>query len=186
MKIPRMLYRFGSFAALALIFALGSRIAAAQSPDSEHISKLLAEAKSHAVLAEDDVAKLESFTRVKVDSHSHARKLEQIRDHVNGLGKVTQQLVNLRVEGSPWQQKAIDQIDPLMHEMANLLTTTINHMNENPAGVEMQPYRDYVQANLELATKAAEMIRDLVDYDEARSKAESLEAKIDVATEKTE
>ncbi len=187
MTIAKMFYRFGSFAALALILALGSRIAAAQSPDSEQISKLLAEAKSHAVLAEDDAAKLEAFTRVKVHPHSHARKLEQIRNHVNALAKVTQQLTDRRAEGSPWQQKAIDQIDPLMREMANLLTATINHMNDNPNRVEMQPYRDFVQANLELATKTAGIIADFVDYDEAKSKADSLEASLEVpSTPKTE
>ena len=45
----------------------------------------------------------------------------------------------------------------------------------------MQAYRDYVQASYELANKTAGMIRDFVDYDEAQSKAASLEAKLNLA-----
>ena len=64
--------------------------------------------------------------------------------------------------------------------MADLLTLTINHLNDNPSQVHMQAYRDYVKANCELTSGIAEMIDDFVNYDEAKSKAESLEQKLEL------
>ena len=52
-----------------------------------------------------------------------------MRLHINDLGKVAKELEDARPEGSPWQQVAIDRIDPLLREMADQLTSTINHLN---------------------------------------------------------
>jgi hypothetical protein len=187
MKGRTMLYRFGALAALALIFAMGSRMMPAQSADSEEISKLIEQAKIHVVFLEDDAATLDSFTRSKLSWQAHLSQLNVIREHINALGKVNKELTDQRAMGSPWQQKAIDQIDPLLREMADLLTTTIKHGNERPSRLHMPAYRNYVHANYELASKTAGMIRDFVDYDEAQSKAQSLEAKLDLPTsEKTD
>jgi light-regulated signal transduction histidine kinase (bacteriophytochrome) len=110
----------------------------------------------------------------------HAEQLQRIREHVNELGQLNKQLSDSRAERSPWQQTAIDQVDLRLREMADLLTVTINHLNDNPSQVHMQAYRDYVKANCELTSRIAEMIDDFVDYDEAKSKAESLEQKLEL------
>jgi hypothetical protein len=105
-----------------------------------------------------------------------------IREHINALGKVDKNLMDLRGTGSPWQQKAIDQIHPLLVEMADLLRTTIRHLSENPSRIHMQAYRDYAHGNYEVASKITGMIRNYVEYDEAQSKIAALEAKLGTAT----
>jgi hypothetical protein len=63
----------------------------------------------------------------------------------------------------------------------------MKHLNENPSRIHLSAYREYAHSNSELASKTAGMIRDFVDYDEAQSKAESLEAKLELSTsEKTD
>lgn len=181
MNSRSLIFRFGVLAVLALTFAFGSRTMPAQSPDSEEVSNLLAQAKSHAVQAEDDAATLDSYAHSKLSWKSHDAKLNQIREHVNALGKVSKELVDNRSTGSPWQQKAVDQIDPLLREMANILTVTIQHLNENPTRVHMPEYREYAHANYEVANKLAGMVRDFVEYDEAHSRAESLEARLELS-----
>lgn len=181
MKGRSILHRLGILAML-LVFVAGLRSMPAQSPDSEEISRLLALAKSEAVLAEDDAAALDSFARSRLSLQSQAAKLNQIAKHINALGKTNKELSDQRANGSPWQQKAIDQIDPLLREMADSLTATIKHLNENPSKIHMSAYRDYAHANYELASKTAGIIRDFVDYDEAQSKTEALEAKLELST----
>lgn len=181
MKVRFALYRFVFLATFALMLAMSSGILQAQTADSEQISKLLTEAKSHAFDAEHDANLLDTYTRSKIAWEHHALKLDQMRDHVNALGRVNKQLADLRDQGSPWQQKAIDQIDPLLREMADNLTNTIKHLNQNSSHVHMQPYRDYVHANFTLASQIAGMIRDFVDYDEAKSEADAFEAKVELA-----
>jgi light-regulated signal transduction histidine kinase (bacteriophytochrome) len=110
----------------------------------------------------------------------HAEQLNRIKEHVNELGQLNKQLSDSRSEGSPWQQMAIDQVDVRLREMADLLTATIEHLNDNQSRVHMQAYRDYVKTNCELTSRIAKMIDDFVDYDEAKSRAESLEQKLEL------
>lgn len=187
MTVRMALYRFGALVTLVLMLAMSSRVLPAQAADSEEISKVLAEAKTHAFEAEHDANLLDTYTRSKIHWEHHALKLDEMREHVNALGRVNKQLADLRDQGSPWQQKAIDQIDPLLREMASNLTNTIKHLNENQSHIHMQPYRDYVHANFTLASQITGMIRDFVDYDEAKSKADASEAKLALAApEKSE
>ena len=182
MKLRTILYRFGSLAALALIFAVGPKMIPAQSEDSEEISRLLSLAKSNVALLEEDASLLDLYTRSKLSWESHSIKVGEIKEHVNALGKVNKQLADQRVHGSPWQQKAIEQIDPLLRELARTVTATIKHLNDNPSRVHMPSYREYARANYEVAGKTAGIIRDFVNYDEAKARAESLEAKLELIT----
>jgi hypothetical protein len=45
----------------------------------------------------------------------------------------------------------------------------------------MQTFRDYARTNYDLAKRTADLIRDVVDYDEAKSRAESLQEKRELA-----
>jgi hypothetical protein len=180
MRIQPMFSKFSGLAALALALVTGVVAGSAQSVDSEQISRLLLRAKSHAVLAEDDASTLDSYARSKVSWQIHAAELQRIREHVNDLGQLNKQLSDSRAEGSPWQQTAIDQIDPRLRELADLLTATINHLNDHPSHIQMQAYRDYVKGNAELTSRIAKMIGDFVEYDEAKSKVESLEQRLEL------
>jgi hypothetical protein len=187
MKFPMMRLHLGVLAALALVFAVNSKAMPPPAPDSEQISKLLVQAKSHAVLVEDDAADLEAFTRSKLSWKTHALKLQSISEHINALGQVSKELLDLRPQGSPWQQMAIDQIDPLLKEMASNLTITINHLRDNQSKVHLTAFREYAHGSYEYAARTAGMIRDFVEYDKAKSMAESLEAKLSLpADEKSE
>ena len=178
MKLLSNSRAFGGTAMVALLLAVGAATLAAQATHSDKIAELLSQAQIHAVLAEDDAAALENSSRSKLSWKSHSAKLHQIREHINDLGKVSKQLMDVRAEGSPWQQEAIDRIDPLLRDMASQLTATIQHFNDSPSSIHMKPYRDFARANHDAANKTAEVIKDFVEYDEAKSKSESLEKKL--------
>ncbi|MHB2007347.1 MAG: hypothetical protein ACYCOX_04790 [Acidobacteriaceae bacterium] len=167
-------------AVIALFLVIKGPVAVAQNADSAEISSLLSEAQHHAALLDDDADQLVSYTRSKLHWESHAQQLESMKTHVNNLGNVTAQLNNLRSDGSPWQQQAIDQINPLLQEMADHLTATINHLNENQQQVHMPAYEDYARGNYELASRTSQLIKDYVNYDKARSQSQSLEQKLEV------
>ncbi len=180
MKYPRMLHLCGGIAALALLLMIGSPLLRAQTTDSEQISKLFTDARSYALLAETDADRLDSYTRSSLAWQTHAAQLTAIKENVNELGKIHKQLSDLRPEGSPWQQEAIDRIEPLLRDMADNLTATINHLNEHKNQVNMQPYRDYAHANYELASRTATLISDIVEYDKSKSRAQSLEKSLEL------
>lgn len=166
--------------ALLGLMLLMPAFAKAQAADSSAITDLLKETKSHAVLAVEDSEKLESYTRSTVSWQSHGIRLTEMRVHANDLISDFNKLKSLRSDGSPWQQEAIDRIDPLLHEMADHLQATIDHFNNNKKRVQMPPYRDYATANLELMRKTNQLISDFVDYGQARAKANLLEKTLEL------
>lgn len=167
-------------AVVTLFLVIKGPVAVAQNADSTEISNLLSEARHHATLLDDDADKLVGYTRSQLHWKSHAQQLESMKTHVNNLGKITGQLNDLRSESSPWQQQAIDQINPLLQEMADHLTATIKHLNENQERVNMPAFQDYARGNYELASRTSELIKDYVNYDKARSQSQSLEQKLEV------
>ena len=147
---------------------------------SVEITKLLADAKAEAVQLKDDAEDLESLVKSKLSWESYARKVEMIKEHVNNTGKLLTKLQEAQATGAPWQQTAIQQIDPLLRELAANTEATINHLNENRANIHFLQFKGYVKANYELATDLEALIRDLVNYGEAKEKIERLEKKLDV------
>jgi len=156
-------------------------IAQAQNKDSKAITDLLKEAESHAILASVDAETLESYTRSHTVSwQSHAYRLRNIADHANDLIQDFNKLSSMRSEGSPWQQEAIDRVDPLLKEMADHLNTTVAHFKDNKHRVNMPPFHDYVKANREYMGRTSELISSFVNYGETRAKANGLEAALDL------
>ncbi len=168
--------------ALIALFALvaGPSYASAQTKDSPEISRLLNEAKSYAVQADRDATELQSFTNSRLTWETHADQLELIKGHVNNMGQLLRQMQDIKSEGSPWQQDAIDRIEPLLRQMADQLTATIEHGNEYPNRVHMMKFKNYVRACAELASQTSRLISDIVAYDQAQSKAQMLEQKLEL------
>ena len=177
--IRTLLKRLKRTAILGLLL-LSPAFAKAQIADSSAITDLLKEAKAHAVQAEDDAVTLESYTRSTISWQSHGNRLTEMKVHANDLINDFNKLKSMRPGGSPWQQEAIDRIDPLLHEMADHLQATIDHFNDNKNRVQMPPYRDYAKANRELMNKTNQLISDFVAYGEARTKANSLEKSLEL------
>ncbi len=167
--------------ALALALSFGMQRASAAGPNSERITQLLNDAKTHALQAEEDAETLDSYTRSRVDWKSHSYELSSMKQHVNELGKIAAELQDLEPQGSDWQKKAVQQVIPLLKEMATNLTKTIEHLNANQARVRQSPYQQYTRTNYELASRTATLIHDLVDYEEAESAAQALKDKLELA-----
>jgi hypothetical protein len=164
-------------AALALLLFCGLG-ANAQSADCQKISNLFAEIKTHARLAVEDAEVLESYTRSNTTWESHTHRLKMVREHVDDLLADYNQAQLLREDGSKWQQDGIDELRPVVKSMADSLTATIQHMNENPNQMKQRTYLDYVHQNREYLEKASSLVHDLVDYGAAKTTAESLEMQL--------
>lgn len=170
--------RRGAVLGLLLILPF---IAPAQKADSKAINELLKVAEDHAILANNDAETLESYTRASsISRQSHAQRLSGIKEHANNLIEDFNQLNSLRGEASPWQQEAIDRVNPLLQEIATHLTNTINHFNDNKQRLNMPAFRDYVKANHEYMNKASRLISDFVEYGETKAKANALEATLEL------
>lgn len=172
-------FLLGALAAMTL-FLLGAQTLQAQAADSEKVNALFTEMKQHAALAEADAENLESYTRSSMAWETHAKRITSMKDHVNALIKDYNEVKDMRGEASPWQQEAIDRVAPLLKDMADHLTASIEHLNQNQTKVHMKPWQDYARANYEYAVHTAGLIRDFVHYGEAKNTVDKLEQKLEL------
>lgn len=153
---------------------------AAVVPDSEHVAKLLGQAKTMAVQLRDDAVAMEGFTRMNVSWESHAVAINQIRDHVNALEKQEAKLKDARAEAAPWQKTAIDRIVPYLDELEGYTSAVIERINDQPNRLFTDEYKDFLAANADYATDLAAMIGDFVDYGKTRDRLERLSDKLEI------
>jgi hypothetical protein len=161
------------------LLAASTLMAATDVPDSEQVSKLLSEAKTMAFQLKEDAATMESYTRMNVSWESHAVAINQIRDHVNAIGKQVAKLKEARNSASPWQKTAIDRINPFLDELSGYTEAVIEHINGEKKH-SIADYKDYLEANSDYASDLAAMISDFVDYGKAKQRMERLELKREI------
>ncbi len=169
-----------AMALAGLVLASLALQAARPSTDSAEINSLLADAKTEAEQLRMDTAEMETFTRSNLSWKTFAAKASAIKDHINKIGELNGKLNNARGGGSPWQQQAIDRINPLLQELASNVGATINHLSEHQSLVHSTHYREYVQTNHQQATNLASLISDYVEYGKAKDKMEALAKDLDV------
>lgn len=165
---------------VASAFVATTSYGAQSANDSKEVSAFLSDAKTEAIELRDDADELKAFTQSSLNWQSHANKVSEIKEHVNQSGRLLTNLENARAEGSTWQQQAIDQIRPLLEELAANVESTIDHLNQRPKLLQTGPYADYAAANYDFASNLAQLISDYVDYGKAKTKSEALAAKLGV------
>jgi hypothetical protein len=153
---------------------------AAAIPDSEHVAKLLSEAKTMAFQIKEDAVAMEGFTRMDVSWESHAVAINQIKDHVNALEKQEALLKDARNAASPWQRTAIDRIVPYLDELEGYTSAVIERINDKPARFLTADYKDFLEANADYATDLAAMIGEFVDYGKTRDRLHRLGNKLEI------
>lgn len=143
-------------AALALLAP--AAICAAQAQNSTSIPQLLQQVKDHAAQARYDAALLDSYARSGLEWRMHASALANIKEHVNDLFQDFYELQQMRPEGTPRQQQAIDRLEPLLRDMATSLTNTFQKLNEHQGRVHMPSFRTQVATDYQSINKVYEFL----------------------------
>jgi hypothetical protein len=171
-------YRKLDSVVLALLAAgylmIPTALKAVGTSDSVEVTKLLADTKAVAAQLKTDSGQMETFTRSKLSWQSYARTLETIRAHINNAGQLVAKLKAAESTGSHWQQTTIKRVQSLLQEMADNLTATIKHLNDNQNKVHFPEFADYVKSNYALTTDLEALLRASVDYGTDKAKFERL------------
>jgi hypothetical protein len=165
---------------LAAFFAAAPRLTAGDATDSEHVSKLLSEAKTIAFNLKEDAVEMASFSRSDVSWQTHAAAINRVRDHINELGRQEAKLKEARPEAAEWQKRAIDRIVPFLDELEGYTLAVIERINQNPKLLNTPEYVDYLEANADYATDLAAMISQYVDYGRTKNRLEELAKKLEI------
>jgi len=153
--------------------------AGAPSRDSAEVTELLSQIKSKAVTLEKDTEHLAAWTRGRqISWQSHTTQINEIRGHINEAGKLLTRLHETRSTASPWQQEAMDRIQPLLTELADNTTTLIAHLNDSKNNVHLAEYRDSAKAGADVAQELAALVRDYVDFAQHEAEFRRLQEKL--------
>ena len=161
-----------------LIFAPALR--AVELPDSDHVNKLLADARTMAFQLKMDADVMESFTRSTASWETHAVQITFIKEHVNDLFKQEAKLKDARMVASPWQKTAIDRIMPYLDELEGYTSAVIEHINASPRNLNTPEYKDYLEANVDYAGDLAARISDFITYGKNKERMEYLNDKLEL------
>lgn len=131
---------------LALLLPF-SAVLAAQTSDSQAVSKLMKHAKTHAAAAYDNAINLESYWRIGMTWQGHDTCLRAISDELKRMDEDLTRLNAMRKEGSPQQQEAIDSINPALTSTRDQLAATIRYLRTHLEQVQMPPYRDLIHTS---------------------------------------
>ena len=169
-------------ALLTLTLLLVATLLPAQNAENPEVAALLQQARDQAAALSRDADELEALTRSNVSWQSHATKLEDMKDHVNAMGRLVPKLVASRDSASPWQQQAVDRMVPLLKELAANTTAAIQHVSQNQERPTSGNYTEYLKENSETAHQLSDMISSFVRYGQTRAKLENLEQKLEIAS----
>ena len=119
---------------VAGIGGLSPVLKAAETPDSESVSKLLSDAKMQSYAISVDASILESYMRQpKLSWQSHAAEIDRMKTEINAAAKTVGKLNDSKGQAAAWQAVAIDRIIPYMKEIADNTTNAIEYLNNNQA-----------------------------------------------------
>jgi hypothetical protein len=107
-------------------------------PAQKEIESLLKRISSNVtVVSKHD--RLGSFTRpgAPMQYESHAAELMAARDAINAMGADLRQVQELRASALPWQQLLIDQMQPMLVEIAGHTTHAIEQLNAGSSSSDL-------------------------------------------------
>jgi hypothetical protein len=148
--------------------------------ESPQVSKILSDAQMQAYQLKADVGEMETFTRSTASWESHAAVIERIKEDVNKMGRLLAELQENRKNAAPWQQVAIDRVEPVAKELASNTTAAIEHLNSNPRRLNTAAYQNYLEAIVDSADNLAASITNFVEYGKAKQRLERLAAKLEL------
>jgi hypothetical protein len=168
--------RIYSLAASAALL-LGSLAPAHGAPKSGNRSPL-DEAKmmfedidsTSATIADTAFRMSEMARSAEVARESHLARLASIKEGVNRLGREIHSLDAERDSLSGWEITALDQVEPLMHEVADSTTRAIESFGSEVPGPLAQAYIDETDKIAKYADEVTILLRDRLKLEKIRAK----------------
>ena len=142
---------------------------------AERASTLLVEIQREAALLWRHADTLESLARnTQIDWQSHAYHLDQVKEHINAVGRHTAQLQVIRHGVLPWQQQAINEVTSHAAELAASTEVAISHLRENRNRLFVPDYRAQLATIADHSEEMKQTVDKFLDYEKAQRKVQRL------------
>ena len=163
-------------------FMMVRRAEALENAENQDVRSLLNKASDQASVLHYDADQMTGLLHSDVSWQRHATMLNEVKAHVNDLGRTIAKLEAERSQASPLQRQAIDRSVPLLRELASNTTDAIEHLNKNQIRPVSGDYPEYLDANADTAHELSRLIDTTVEYGHSKTKLERLRDEIQVAS----
>ncbi len=154
--------------------------AADSNSDNPNVEHLLNQAESQAFRLEADADNMTEMIRSQVSWQENAQELTRMKSHINDLGKLITELQSSRVDASPWQKQAVDQMFPLLHEIVAITTDEIHFLNTHHEWPYSVQNAKWARQNLTAAHELANLTSETVQYGEDRAQLATMSDDLDL------
>jgi len=154
---------------------LASPVQAAEQ-DSAQVSALLLQSRLEAIRLREDASQMQNFVFNPVTWVTHAVYGNMVAEDVIAMREKVDQLDKMRALGSDWQKTTIDQINPLVGELATTTNRVIETMKEQP--FDRTQYNDYLKENYDCSKHLAALISESVSYGKTKTRLERIAGKL--------
>ena len=176
----------GTLFLLAPLFAFSAERTTIDTPTehnwayAEEATRLLKQVRSLSNQLAEDADSLRRYSLMgQLDSTSHALELNQIRGHVNAMGKSLRRLEEIQSFIAPWQRKALDRIAPHAVALAERAQEAISYHIEQADNFWAPAYTESVGAMSDHASQIKESATLFLDHAKSAERLEALERQLE-------
>ena len=154
---------------VAGIAGVSPSLKAADAPSP--VAKVLAEAQTNASLISAD---WKSYARQpNLDWTNDAAEITRMKGDIDVVAKTIKSLNDARSQASPSQIATIDQIVPVMEELADNAADAVDYLNLNKTQLTSKECKEYLEDNSNTSKRLAGLIGQLVEFGNGRDKFEN-------------
>jgi chromosome segregation ATPase len=165
----------GAMLAAPLAFAVTSSPAEPRTQAQEQIETRLDRFERSAADLQKQLDHYAALTRTNApERQSHARELNNAREHVNSLGLELGELEALSREGTDLQQAAIREARTHLEAVADHTRNAIQLLNDDKTGHRTADFREQVNGMQQHADDLYTKVDAITDHEKARHRAEGM------------
>lgn len=157
----------------------GSLRATERQRDSSRLKDHLATLELKAAQANRTAQELESLNRNRSSWESHAYYLNSLRESVNAMGALLQQLEGMKPAAADLQARAIEQARPHLEEFAARVQGAITGLNENRRVIIHPDYRDGLRQLASNSQMLSQKLDAILDHHETGMRLAELDISLD-------
>ena len=148
---------------------------------SARASTLLAEIKKETAALSPHADKLGTFARNPEYSwQSHAFYLDQVKGHINAIGKRTAELQEIRHAILSSQEQAMTEVTSHAAQVAASTQAAIVYLNENQGRHFVPEYRDHLTTIADSSDDMKQAVDRFLDYEKTQQKLQDLQNKLEL------
>jgi signal transduction histidine kinase len=148
---------------------------------SERASMLLAEIKTQTAELGPDADTLGTFARnPRLSWQSHVFYLDQVKGHINAIGKRTAELQEIRHAILPWQEQAMTEVTSHAAQVAASTQAAIVYLNENQGRPFVPEYRDHLTTIADSSEDMKQAVDRFLAYEKTQQKLQDLQNELDL------